>query len=230
MNKLVAGWFAEFVGTFAFVFVGAASILHHHDGGSILPVALAHGLILSIMVTATMHISGGQLNPAVSLALAAIKKQSFGRALLFISAQLVGSVLAALLLKELFSEQAVEAGKLGATVGTLSNATGSAVWHMLILEGVATFFLMFAVLGTAVDPRGVGGNKAVGGFAIGLTVACCILCIGPLTGASMNPARSFGPALVGGIWAGHWDDWIAPIAGATIAAILWKLILEEKKA
>jgi len=93
---------------------------------------------------------------------------------------------------------------------------------IFILEVIATFFLVFTVFGTAVDQRGVGKGPMVGGFAIGLTVMMDILMIGPATGASMNPARSFGPALVGGYWDLHWLYWLAPLVGGGLAALVWR--------
>lgn len=228
MNTVTAGVICEFVGTFALMFVGGGAILHNFDGnGNIVAIALAHGLVLSVMVSATMHVSGGQFNPAVSLALAVIRRQSWGQALAFAAAQCVGAALAAFILKVTFTPDAVAAGKLGATLASLSNTDSLPL--LLTLEAIATFFLMFTIMGSAVDPRGVGGSRAVGGFAIGLCVAACILCFGPLTGASMNPARSFGPALVGGFWAVHWAYWVAPIVGATAAALVWDRVLISRK-
>lgn len=227
MNKLTAGFICELIGTFALMFVGGAAILHNFDNGNIIAVALAHGLILSVMITAVMHISGGQFNPAVSIGLALIKRQSWGQAAAWCVAQLLGGALAAKLLTLMFLPATVEAGKLGATLGSLSNPSDVAL--LFTLESLATFFLMFTIMGSAVDSRGTGGNRAVGGFAIGLCVSACILCLGPQTGASMNPARSFGPALVAGYWDMHWVYWAAPILGASIAALLWDKVLIGRK-
>lgn len=227
MNKFIAGCICEFIGTFALMFVGGAAILHNYDNGNIVAVALAHGLVLSVMVTAAMHISGGQFNPAVSIGLALIRRQSWGQAAAWCVVQTLGSALAAKLLTLMFLAPVVEAGKLGATLGSISNPDNTAL--LFALEALATFFLMFTIMGSAVDSRGVGGSRAVGGFAIGLCVAACILCFGPHTGASMNPARSFGPALVGGYWDMHWVYWAAPICGAAIAAVLWDRVLIGRK-
>ena len=215
---------AEFVGTF-----GGASLVDHATGSvTLVGVALAHGLILGVMVSATMHISGGQINPAVSIALAGIGKQPWSRAIVFVVAQCAGAVLAAFLLSVLLDSlpsggqvgtSAVETARLGATLGSLDSF--GAVFG---LEVIATIFLMFVIMGTAVDDRGVGRTTAIGGFGIGLTVTADILCIGPLTGASMNPARSFGPALVGGHWDLHYVYWLAPIVGAMIAAVTYRLV------
>ncbi len=222
---------AEFVGTFALMFAGGAAIIVT-GGENLVAIALAHGLILSVMVSATMHISGGQLNPAVAIALGIIGKQSWTQVGMFVAAQVAGSVFAAFLLSTLFTGPGydVEAVKLGATLGSMSSGEAISVAGVLGLEVIATFFLMFVIMGTAVDKRGVGGSAAVGGFGIGLTVAANILAIGPATGASMNPARSFGPALVGGWWNMHWAYWLAPIIGATLAAVVYQTAFAARKA
>jgi len=224
--------YAEFIGTFALTFVGAAAILVTAGSDmSLLAVALAHGLILGVMVTATMHISGGQINPAISIALAAIGRQSWVQCGYFVAAQLVGAAAAAFMLKvAMANAPGIELGNLGATLGSLTGGTEVHFLPALVLEIIATFFLMFVVMGVAVDRRGVGAHTSAGGFAIGLTVAAGILAIGPLTGASMNPARSFGPALIASAWNVHWLYWIAPIIGALLAAITYRLVFEPPKA
>ena len=208
--------FAEFVGTFALMFVGGGAIIVT-GGENLLAIALAHGLILGVMVSATMHISGGQINPAVSIALWVIRKQSSLQTGLFMGAQLAGAIAAAAVLRGVYD---VDSVKLGATLGTL-NDDGN-VLGVIVLETIGTFFLMFVIMGTAVDDRGVGKTKAVGGFGIGLTVAAVILCIGPATGASLNPARSFGPALIGNVWDDQGLYWLAPIIGAVLAALAYR--------
>lgn len=222
---------AEFVGTFALVFVGAGAIIVTANmvgvdaGAKLVAVALAHGLILGVMVSATMHISGGQLNPAVSLALVAIRKQPLAQAGVFIAAQLLGALAAAALLEQTMSVYNV--GNIGATLGALTEGDKADAGPAFVLEVIATFFLMFVIMGTAVDTRGVGKKIAIGGLGIGLTLAAGILCIGPLTGGSMNPARSFGPALVSGTWDFHWLYWLAPIIGAAIAAYVYQTVFCE---
>ena len=212
----------EFVGAFALMFVGGGAII---VGGDVVAVAFAHGLILAVMVSATMHISGGQINPAVSVALAIIKKQPWPQAVVFIIAQLAGAVAAAFLLKTLLAG-AFDVGNLGATLGAFSAAGGEHVSaaKTIGLEIIATFFLMFVIMGTAVDKRGVGGTAAIAGLGIGLTVTAAILCIGPATGASLNPSRSFGPALVAGAWDMQWAYWVGPIVGATLAAFAYQTV------
>lgn len=224
---------AEFVGAFALMFVGGGAIIVTQGmESSLIAVAVAHGLILAIMVSATMHISGGQLNPAVSIGLSAIGKQPWSQAGIFIIAQVLGAVVAAALLK-FFLGGAYNVGNVGATLGTLTNGSDlMKEWPLGAagLELIATFFLMFAVMGTAVDKAGVGKTAAIGGFGIGLTVAADILAIGPATGASMNPSRSFGPALIAGAWDHHWVYWLGPIAGACLAAVIYKAVFQPDHA
>lgn len=221
---------AEFVGAFALMFVGGGAIIVT-GGENLLAVALAHGLILAVMVSATMHISGGQFNPAVSIALWLIKKQSSAQTGLFMTAQLVGAIAAAFALKGLLAG-AYDLGNIGATLGEFSRAGSAHVSaaKTLGLEIIATFFLMFVILGTAVDKRGVGKNAAIGGLCIGLTLAAAILAIGPATGASLNPARSFGPALVTWTWDMHGAYWAGPIVGAALAALVFKYVFALDRA
>jgi MIP family channel proteins len=206
---------AEFIGMFAFVFVGGASIMAaqmSNNTNGLLVAAMAHGLILSLMVTATMRISG-HINPAVTIGFLVTKRIEPAMAMVYIIAQLLASVLAAYALKGVFPPEVAAATRLGGQSVAIEISSLQAI----ACEAMATFFLVFVVFGTAVDPQA----PKVGGFAIGLTVAADILAIGPLTGASMNPARSFGPALVSGIFEGHLIYWIGPIIGAIAAALLY---------
>lgn len=228
-NDLVAGVTSEFIGAFALTFAGAAAIIHT-GGENLVAIAMAHGLVLAVTISALMHVSGGQFNPAVSIGLAAIGKQPWARAATFVVAQLIGAVAAAFVLKSAFAPDAVNAVRLGATLGSMSTGAGAAPMWVLGLEIIATFMLMTAVLGTAVDQRGVGKTSAIGGFGIGLTLSAMIFAIGPATGASLNPSRSFGPALVGGHWDIHWVYWAGPIIGATLAAFIWSVVLNGKRA
>lgn len=211
---------AEFLGTFALTFIGGGAIIATQGQPfALLAVALAHSLILGTMVSATIHTSGGQFNPAASIALAIIGLQPVARAIIFIIAQLAGATLAAFLLDLLLSDPLnTGAVHLGATIGAFTSAglTGA----VFGLEMIATFFLMFVILGTAADTR--SGVRPAAGLAIGLTVGAVILFIGPLTGASMNPARTFGPALASGAWSMHWVYWLAPVLGASLAAFAYK--------
>ncbi|HET9424945.1 MAG TPA: aquaporin [Gemmatimonadaceae bacterium] len=204
---------AEFIGTFALVFIGSGAIITAHmTNGSLVGVALAHGLILSIMVTALMRISG-HFNPAVTLAFMATRRIEPVMGVVYMIAQFTGAIVAAYALKAILPSDAVEATRVGGQVIAGSISFGGAV----VLEMIATFFLVWVIFGTAVDPDA----PRVGGFAIGLTLAAAILAIGPLTGSSLNPARSFGPAVASGILEAQAIFWIGPIVGALIAGILY---------
>jgi MIP family channel proteins len=227
--RLGACLVAEFVGTFALCFVGIMAI---HSGAGLVAIALAHGLILAIMVTAAMPTSGGHFNPAVTFGFLITGKIKLSAAIAYMVIQLMAGTIAALMVYAMFG-----GGEIGAHVvamGTPAVAT-DAMTHQLLVspaaallaEVIASFFLIFAVWGSAADPRA----RNVGGFAIGLTVAADILAIGPITGASMNPARSFGPTLVAsfqpgsGVWTMHWIYWVGPLLGGGLAAIVYHLIL-----
>ena len=206
---------AEFIGTFALVFVGGAAIMmSRQSGGAIglLEVALAHGLILAIMVSALMRISG-HFNPAVTLGFLATRRIEPVMAAVYIVSQILGAIAAAYVLKATFPSEIFAAVRGGGQSIALEVSGAQA----FVLEAIATFFLVVAIFGTAVDPEA----PRVGGFAIGLTVTADILAIGPFTGASMNPARSFGPAVATNIYEGQLIYWLAPIVGALVAALLY---------
>lgn len=204
---------AEFIGTFALVFIGSGAIIRAQmTGGSLAEVALAHGLILSVMVTALMRISG-HFNPAVTITFMVLRRIEPIMGVVYMIAQFTAAILAAYALKGLLPASAVEATRVGGQMIATSISFSQAV----ALELIATFFLVWVIFGTAVDPDA----PRVGGFAIGLTVAADILFLGPLTGASMNPARSFGPAVASGIFEAQAIFWIGPIVGAIIAGVLY---------
>lgn len=210
---------AEFIGTFALVFVGSGAIImtqYTSNTAGLLQVALAHGIILAVMVSAAMNISGAQFNPAVTLGLLVARRITPTVAGVHIVAQLIGGLAAAYALKMTMPAAAFAAAQGGAQVIALEVTATQAV----LLEFIATFFLMFVIYGTAVHtdaPR-------IGGLAIGLTIAADILTIGPLTGASMNPARSLAPALASGIWTSHWIYWAGPIMGMTTGGAVWRAL------
>jgi MIP family channel proteins len=179
----------------------------------LLGVSLAFGLIIAAMVSATMHVSGGQLNPAVTLGLLVTRKIPLLEAGVLIAAQLIGAVLAGFALTLFFTHEVQAAAQLGAT--TLADDLPAA--QGVVVEVITTFLLVFTIFGTAVDPRG----PRVGGLFIGLVVAANIILSGPRTGGSMNPARSFGPALAGGVWDSHWVYWVGPIVGGILAAVVY---------
>lgn len=206
---------AEFIGTFALVFVGSAAIMQTKNPGSgvgLLEVALAHGIILAVMVSAAMRVSG-HFNPAVTLGFLATRRIEPMMAGVYILAQLLGAVLAAYALRGLFPEMLFNMTHAGSQSLAIDVSFGQGI----ALEAIATFFLVFVIFGTAVDPAA----PKVGGFAIGITIAADILAIGPLTGASMNPARSFGPAIASGIFEAQAVYWIGPIIGGVAAALIY---------
>jgi aquaporin Z len=207
---------AEFIGTFALVFVGGAAIMIAKDTNSpagLIGIAFAHGLILAVMVSALMRISG-HFNPAVTLGFLAAKRIETSMAGIYILGQILGAIIAAYVLKFTFPFTLFEATRGGGQAIALQ-VSGS---QAFVLEAVATFFLALVVFGTAVDPKA----PRIGGLAIGLVVAADILAIGPLTGASMNPARSFGPAVASGVFEAQLIYWLAPIAGAVAASLLYE--------
>ncbi len=233
---------AEAIGTFFLCFAGIGAILSTQapieSGAGIVGIALAHGLALSIAVNCFGGVSGGHHNPAVTIGMLAVGRIKPDRAVQYVLAQLAGATLAAYLCKSFWPAEAVKTAMLGIPLPAPTNMPGvEGAWLtmpvLLGLEAVATFLLVTAVFGTAVDERGKGVK--IGGFGIGLTVAFDILAIGAITGASMNPARSFGPALIYKLTGGadganafqlHWCYWAAPIAGAVVAAVVYeKLIL-----
>ena len=215
MRDALRHFIAEFVGVFALVFVGSGTIMmarHTNAATPLILAATAHGLILAVMVTATMRISG-HLNPAVTLAFLVTRRIEPLMAAIYICAQILGAIAAAYALKA-----TVPADLFAATRGGgQSIALDVTATQGFVLEMIATFFLAFVVFGTAVDPNA----PKVGGFAIGLTVAADILAIGPLTGGSMNPARSLGPAVASGVFEGQVVYWAGPILGAIVAAVLY---------
>lgn len=215
MRDSLRHFVADFIGTFALVFVGSATLMatsQTNTPTALLEVALANGLILSVMVSSVMRISG-HFNPAVTIGFVVTRRIDPIMATVYIAAQLLGAVAAAYTLKATFPEAVFLATRGGGQMISL-DVTGPQAW---ILEAIATFFLVFVVFATAVDPKA----PRVGGFAIGLTFAADILAIGPLTGASVNPARAFGPALASGIYEGQFIFWTAPIVGGIVAALLY---------
>jgi aquaporin Z len=214
---------AEFLGTFFLCFAGIAAILSTTpavgSGAGIVGIALAHGLALSVAVNAFGGISGAHFNPAVTSGFLVTGRIKPGLAVAYVIVQLLGATTAAGFCRMIFPAEAVTAANLGIPLPAAWATTGV----VLTAEFIMTFLLMTAIFGTAVDERG----KAVkiGGFGIGLTVAFDILAGGAVTGASMNPARSFGPALEMNYWTWHWAYWVAPIAGAVVAALIYDKIL-----
>ena len=211
---------AEFIATLLFVFLGAGSVIVSGglpngdlDPARLVAIALAHGLAITFLVYATANISGGHLNPAVTFAALLTKKISATRGLMFVVAQLGGAAVGALLLLAAVPDAA------DTNLGAHALGVDVSVSMGLVMEIVLTFALVFVIFATAVDPSGMGNLAPL---AIGLTVLVGHLVAVPITGASMNPARSFGPALVAGEWANQWIYWVAPLLGAAIAGLVYQ--------
>lgn len=221
---------AEFIGTFTLILVGAGSIIATHTMGAgaagLIAIALAHGLAIACMASALGAVSGGHFNPAVTFAFFVSKKMNGGRALCYMVAQLLGAIGGALVLQTLFFPQMWEAAQLG----TPMLASNVSFMQGMFIEAILTFFLVMVIFGTAVDNRA----PKLGALFIGLTITMDILLGGPLTGAAMNPARTFGPAFMGWMagasynpWAEHFVYWFGPLAGASFAAWVYKTFLHE---
>ncbi|HKV73792.1 MAG TPA: aquaporin [Gemmatimonadales bacterium] len=209
---------AEFLGTFALIFIGCGSVIaDSYARFGLLGIALAHALVLGVMVTALMNISGGHFNPAVTTGLLVGRRIDARTAGAYIVTQLVGGVAGALALKLVLPVAIEKVTSLG--LPTL--APGMGFGQAVALEAILTFFLVSAVYGTAVAKNA----PKVGGFAIGLVLLFDILMGGALTGAAMNPARAFGPAAVAGVWSAHAVWWIGPLVGGVVAGLLWDRVL-----
>lgn len=204
---------AEAIGTFLFFFIaaGAALVVGGDPAAALLIVALAHGLVLAVLVSSLGAVSGAHFNPAVTLGLWVAGKIDTAKGLAYVIAQLVGSAAAGFALAYLFTDVGPAVPALGQGVDMVSG---------IALEAIMTVVLLLAVFGTAVDPRG----PKVGGLAIGLAVAADILLGGGLTGAAMNPARWFGPALAAGAFDNWYVWWIGPFLGAVVAALLYRYL------
>jgi len=209
---------AEFVGTFALIFIGAGALAIGE--GELIGVALAHGLVIVAFAYAYGHISGTHINPAATLGFLVAGEIRFGAAIGYWIAQFAGGILGALALKGMLPVD----GDLGVTI----LAENVSVTQGLFVEIVLTFFLVNTIFNTAVS--GKAGNFA--GLAIGLTLVFCILMGGPLTRASLNPARTLGPAIAAGAehaqWGNIWLYFVGPFIGAVLAALLYIGVLKDK--
>lgn len=209
---------AEAVGTFALVTGGCGAIMVNHATGALGHggIAASFGLVIMVMIAAVGHLSGAHFNPAVTIAFAVTRHFPWRDVPLYLIGQIAGATSGAAVLRACFGLEA----NLGVTLpsGSLFQAFG--------LETLLTTVLMFVIISVATDTRAVGQLAAI---AIGGTVALDALWGGPVTGASMNPARSFGPALVSGLWQAQWIYWLAPILGAVIGASLYQGLRAETK-
>ena len=227
-DRSAATLIAEAVGTFLFFFVGAGSVVlgdylasNGATGPGLLGVALAHGLALAVLVSALGPVSGGHFNPAVTLAAWIMGKVAPVRAVGYVVAQLLGGLAAGLALRMLFPTAAWQPSN----IGTPALGTGISPLAGIAIEAILTALLVLVVIGTAMDGRA----PKIGGLAIGLAVAADILVGGPLTGAAMNPARWFGPAVAAGAYADWYVWWIGPAIGSALAALLYRSTLAEAR-
>jgi MIP family channel proteins len=209
---------AEGFATFALVVAGCGAIIanQHSNGGlGVVGIGIVFGLIIMVMIYATGHLSGAHINPAVTVAFTLTRHFPGRDAVAYVAAQIIGAVLGAVVLVAVWPDQPAQ---LGATVPSIG--VGSA----LVYEVVLTAFLMFVIMAVATDTRAVGAAAAI---AIGGTVGLDAIFGGPVTGASMNPARSFAPALVSGTWTDFWIYVIGPVAGAALGAFAYQLVRGE---
>ncbi|MFA6563089.1 MAG: aquaporin [Verrucomicrobiia bacterium] len=202
---------AEMFGTFALVFTSIGAIYNaNHQQMDLLGIALAYGLATAAMVSATVAVSGGHLNPAVSFGAFLAGRMGFAQTARYIVAQLAGAALAGFICVTVFS------------TGVVSTATPNlgkdvSIGTAILVEAALTFLVVFAMFGTVMDARG----PKLGGLCVGLVVAAGVLFGQPLTGAAMNPARAFGPAVVSGHLANHAVYWIGPMLGAALAGVIY---------
>jgi MIP family channel proteins len=208
---------AEFIGTFALIFVGIGAI--KTAGNDVVAVALAHGLTIAAFASATMHISGGHLNPAVTFGLLCGGHITARVAVRYWIAQLLGASAAAFICLALFTRDVI-------VTGTPQLAIDLTPMQGILVEAILTFFLVFVVHGTGVDRRG----RQIAGLAIGATITLDILFGGPLTGAAMNPARVFGPAVAAHFWKAHYVYWIGPMIGGALAGFVYRIFMERTPA
>jgi aquaporin Z len=224
--------FAEFVGTFTLIFIGAGAVLSIakatgpalqsapaisvYGGLTLVGVALANGLAIGVMVSAVGHISGGHFNPAVTLGFLITRRLAPSLAIVYWSMQFVAAAAAAALLRWFYPETTRQITNLGAP--GLSSGVSPGVG--LVIELVLTFFLVWVIFATAADPG--GSFKSIAGLGIGLTITIDVLMGGPMTGAAMNPARAFGPQLLSRHWDDAWIWYVGPFLGGALAAVIYE--------
>ncbi len=214
---------AEFIGTFALIFIGVGAIAANHATAGALGltgIALAHGLAIAVMGSATAAISGGHLNPAVTVGALVGGKIDSPNAIGYIVFQCLGAITASIMLVLCIPGEWLASINMG--VPALGQ--GIEANQAVIVEAILTFFLVFVVFGTGIDER----RPKVGALFIGLTVALDIMMGGPISGAAMNPARHLGPALLGGGFANASVYWVGPIVGGVLAGLLYTKVLEKQ--
>jgi aquaporin Z len=210
----------EFIGAFTLIFLGAGAIIMT-GGENLVAIALAHGLAIAIMIAAAGHISGGFFNPALVIGVTITGRMTPQRMGIYLAAQFAGAIVAALALRTIFKPSQYDPVELGTPMVGANYEVGAA----LLIEIIMTFFLMFVVYGAAVDSKGA---NIIAPLAIGLTITADIFAGGAVSGAAMNPARWFGPALVQGFWDDGWIYIVGPVAGAALAALLYSYLLLDR--
>jgi MIP family channel proteins len=222
MDQGPKSYWAEFLGTFTLCFIGQGAVVMQQasGAGSLLVVAVAHGLALAVMISALGAWSGGHFNPAVTLGFVVTRRMSLTSAITYWVSQLSGAIIASFLLRAVMPGEAGEAVHYGVPLMT----NGVSVSQGLLIEFALTFLLVTAVWGTLVDERA----PKIGGLGIGLAYLMGMLVGGPLTGAAMNPARAFGAACASGVWTHHWVYWVAPMLGGVAAARVYKSLMSSR--
>lgn len=214
----------ELIGTFMFVFLGAGAAIALHivapSSPQLLAIAVANGLALGIAVTYTMNISGGHINPAVTIGMLVTKRIIPKDAAVYIVAQLAGAIIAGSLLLLLMPYAAGSAVNYGAP----SIASSITIIQAIAIESVLTFFLVFTIFGAIVDQRA----PKLGGFIVSAVIIADVLLGGPLTGAAMNPARAMGPMIASMNFSNWYVYWIGPIIGAIVAALIYEYCIMRK--
>jgi MIP family channel proteins len=204
---------AEGIGTYFLVLIGPGAVMvDAYSGGALggVGIGLAFAFVVTAMIFALGHLSGAHINPAVTIAFWSVRRFPGQEVMPYLISQCSGAVLAAFTLRALLGP----AGSMGATLPVVG------IWQSLVVETLFSFVLMLVIMAVATDDRVADGFAAI---AVGLTVGFCAL-LGPLTGSSMNPARSFGPAVAGGGWFGHWLYWVGPMVGMLAAARVYDFL------
>ncbi len=224
MNDNFRRYVAEAVGTFALVFIGAGAVCTDYylrsaggEGIGLLGISLAFGFVVASMVYATGYISGGHINPAVTVSMWVTKRMDTNLAVFYIVSQLVGAAAAGFALRCIYPDAVA-----GVHLGTTAIAQGVPMARGILMEFAITFLLVLTVFTTAVDNR---ASKAFAGLAIGLAIFFGVLIGGPVTGGSMNPARTFGPAIASGFFVNHFVYWVGPILGGIAGSLFYERLL-----
>ncbi|KAK7275768.1 hypothetical protein RIF29_16890 [Crotalaria pallida] len=213
---------AEFVGTYILIFAGCgAALVNEKLSITIVGIAIVAGLALTVAIYSVGHVSGGHFNPAVTIGLAVVRKIQLKLVPIYVLCQFMAATLASLTLKLLYHDEV----DIGVTVTQFTSSTS--YLEALVWESIITAILMLTICGVATDHR---GSKDLAGAAIGISVLINVIIAGPITGASMNPARSLGPAIVSGVYKNIWVYLIGPTLGAVFASMLYTFLRVSKQA